>query len=54
MGITIKKSQLKDKDIENAKKIICHTLTNNDRLNLNYAINLWKKKINKKREEYHK
>ena len=50
--LQLKKSQLKDKDIENAKKIICHTLINNDRLNLNYALNLWKKKINKIREEY--
>ena len=41
----LKKSQLKDKDIEKAKNIICHTLRNNDRLNLNYALIYGKKKL---------
>ena len=48
----LKKSQLKDKDIEKVKNIITHFLRTNDRLNLNYAINLWKKQINKIREQY--
>ena len=48
----IKKSLLKDKDMEKVKKILRHFLRNNDRLNLNYAFNLWKKKINKIREQY--
>ena len=48
----LKKSQLKQKDLEKAKKIVGNTLRNNDKLNLNYALSLWKKKIQQIREQY--
>ena len=44
--LQLKKSQLRQKDLEKAKKIIGNTLRNNDKLNLNYSFSLWKKKFN--------
>ena len=50
--LQLKKSQLRQKDLEKAKKIIGNTLRNNDKLNLNYSFSLWKKKIQLIREQY--
>ena len=44
--------QFRDKDIEKARIMIGNTLRNNDKMNLNYAMSRWKKKIQLIREQY--
>lgn len=39
--------RFKDKDMAKAKKVFINTLRNNDKKNLYYAMNRWKKKYSK-------
>jgi hypothetical protein len=48
----VKLMQFRDKDMEKARIVIGNTLRNNDKLNLNYAMSRWKKKIQQIREQY--
>ena len=48
----VKLMQFRDKDMEKARLMIGNTLRNNDRMNLNYAMSRWKKKIQQIREQY--
>ena len=48
----VKLMQLRDKDMEKARIMIGNTLRNNDKMNLNYAMSRWKKKIQQIREKY--
>ena len=48
----VKLMQFRDKDMEKARIMIGNTLRNNDKMNLNYAMSLWKKKIQQIREQY--
>ena len=48
----VKLMQFRDKDMEKARVMIGNTLRNNDRMNLNYAMSRWKKKIQQIREQY--
>ena len=48
----VKLMQFRDKDLEKARVMIGNTLRNNDRMNLNYAMSRWKKKIQQIREQY--
>ena len=48
----VKLMQFRDKDMEKARVMIGNTLRNNDKMNLNYAMSRWKKKIQLIREQY--
>jgi hypothetical protein len=48
----VKLMQFRDKDMEKARIVIGNTLRNNDKMNLNYAMSRWKKKIQQIREQY--
>ena len=48
----VKLMQFRDKDLERARVMIGNTLRNNDRMNLNFAMSRWKKKIQQIREQY--
>ena len=48
----VKLMQFRDKDMEKARIMIGNTLRNNDKMNLNYAMSRWKKKIQQIREQY--
>jgi len=48
----VKLMQFRDKDMEKARIMIGNTLRNNDKMNLNYAMSRWKKKIQLIREQY--
>ena len=48
----VKLMQFRDKDMEKARLMIGNTLRNNDRMNLNFAMSRWKKKIQQIREQY--
>ena len=48
----VKLIQLREKDKEKFRIIIANTLRNIYKMNLNYALHKWKKKVQKIREKY--